>query len=99
MSWRKWLGCWAREAPIHGVMAHMGFSQRTACSQAGGPRMQRQVQDTRAEGWPCPPLGLDQEPLSIRKEGRLWEARGAAACPLWEAHERQGWQQGVHRGR
>lgn len=38
MSWRKWLGCWAREAPIHGVMAHMGFSQRTACSQAGGPR-------------------------------------------------------------
>lgn len=41
MGWMKWLVCWLRRglgAPIHGVMAHMGFSQRTACSQAGGPQ-------------------------------------------------------------
>lgn len=44
-------------------------------------------------------LSLDQKPLSIRKEGRLREAGGPAVGPLWEAPERQGWQQGIHRGR
>lgn len=77
-----------------------GFHREPPAARQVGHGMHRQVQDTRAEeGWPCPPLGLDQEPLSIRKEGRLWEAGRPAACPLWEAHERQGWQQGVHRGR
>lgn len=51
------------------------------------------------EGWPCLSYRLDQEPLSIRKKGRLREARGPAVCPWWEAPEGQGWQQGVHRGR
>lgn len=81
-------------------MAHVGFSQRTACSQAGGLwDDDRQAQDTRIRRLALPIHRLDQEPLSIRKKGRLREARGPAVCPLREAPEGQGWQQGVHRGR
>lgn len=70
-----------------------------AARQVGCGMMHRQAQDTRIRRLALPIHRLDQEPLSIRKKGRLREARGPAVCPLWEAPEGQGWQQGVHRGR
>lgn len=45
---------WAWEASAHGVMAHMGFSQRTPAARQVSHGMDRQAQDTRAQkGWPA----------------------------------------------
>lgn len=81
-----------------GLWHIQGFHREPPAARQVGRGMD--AQDARAEeGWPCPPHSLDQKPLSIRKEGRLRKAGGPAVGPLWEAPERQGWQQGIHRGR
>lgn len=73
-----------------------GFHRELPAARQVGRKMHRQAQDTRRRRLALPSHRLDQEPLSIRKKGRLWEARGPAVCPWWEAPEGQGWQQGVH---
>lgn len=92
-------GAWAWEVPAHGVMAHVGvFTENCLRSGRWGERWvgRYRTHAHREAGLALPGLGLDQKPLCIRQEGRLWEARGPAGGPLWEAPQGQGWQQGLH---
>lgn len=86
MGWMKWFRCWLRrvwkwEAPIHGAMAHTGFSQRTSCSQAGGP-WDGCTGHTRRRRLALPASQLRSE-TSQHQEGR--QAPGGRGARSWPA--------------